>query len=335
MSKHTTDMIKLGIFVILGFSLFIFGVYSIGSKKNMFGSNITVYADFKNVSGLQAGNNVRFMGINVGSVKQIDILNDTILRVKMHISSSVQKNMKKDALASIGTNGLVGASLINIVPGKNLATTIQDGDLLPTKMAAPMGEMLETLDDTNENIATLSSNLIEITEKINDGEGLISRLLNDASFSNKVNSSLNNVQNTSDTLLAISSEMNQIIHDLKNGKGLLGYMLTDSSLSTEIESIVFGVDSLLDHQIEPTFSDLAESIDGIKEIIDDFKVLSADLSEGKGALGVLLKDENAESQMKEIIENIDSSSAKLDENLLALRKNWFFRKYFKEKEKNK
>jgi len=112
-------------------------------------------------------------------------------------------------------------------------------------------------------------------------------------------------------------------------------MLTDSSLSKEIESIVFGIDSLMDHQIEPTFSDLTESVQSIKEITNDIKLLSEGLVNGEGALGVLLKDENAERQMKEIIKNIDSSSAKLDENLLALRRNWFFRKYFKEKGKNK
>ena len=265
MSKHKTDMIKLGVFVILGLSLFIFGVYAIGSKKNMFGNNITVYADFQNVSGLQAGNNVRFMGINVGSVKDIEILDDTTLRVRMNVMTSVQKNMKKDALVSIGTDGLVGASLINIVPGKGQAPMIEDGYLLTTKTSAPMSKMLETLDDTNDNIAILSKNLLEITNKINDGEGLISKLINDASFSDKVNASLNNVQYTSDALLAMSSEMNQITLDLKEGKGLLGYMLTDSTLSMDIESLVAGVDSMLDHQIKPTFSNLAKSVESINK----------------------------------------------------------------------
>ena len=124
MNKHTTDMTKLGIVVILGLVLFTIGVYSIGSSKNVFGSNITLYADFNDVSGLQAGNNVRFMGITVGSVKKVRILNDSTLRVTMTLISSVQENMKKNAMVSIGTNGLVGASLINIIPTDGTAAYV-------------------------------------------------------------------------------------------------------------------------------------------------------------------------------------------------------------------
>ena len=182
MSKHNADMIRLGLFVIVATILFIMGVYYVGNSKNIFGRNIIVYADFKDVRGLQAGNNVRFMGINIGSVSSIEIKQDTIIRVGMRISKSVQQSVKKDALVSIGTNGLVGASLINISPGKNIKPKVESGDVLQTDQESSTAAIMKTLGNTNQTVAELSQNLLEISDKINNGEGTISLLLNDASM---------------------------------------------------------------------------------------------------------------------------------------------------------
>lgn len=333
MKKQSSDMIRLGLLVIIGSILFIAGVYYVGNSKNMFGSNITVYADFSNVRGLQIGNNVRFMGINVGSVSEINLKNDTTLRVSMRISKSVQKNLKKDALASIGTNGLVGASLININPGEKNLEYIEEGDILNTSQGKASSEMIATLDDTNETIAKLSVNLLEISDKINSGDGLIGSLLNDQELAKSSRYAINSLATTSKSLEEMSSEMQLMIQDVKEGKGVLGYMINDTSLVVEIEELINEMDSLVDHQVKPGFSELAESIENINSMSKELNVIAKDISEGKGAIGVLLKDENTEQQVRNIIANLDSSSVKLDENLQALRRNWFFKKYFKEQEK--
>ena len=328
-------MVRLGLFVIIGTILFIAGVYYVGNSKNIFGKHLTVYADFKDVSGLQLGNNVRFMGINVGSVSNIEVKNDTIIRVSLRISKTIQENLKKDAQVSIGTNGLVGASLININPGKENKYPIEDGDVLVTDMGTPAIAMLETLGNTNETVALLSSNLLEISEKINNGEGLLASLLNDPRLAEEVKLSMTNIRNTSRNMERLSSDLNEIMEEINKGSGVINYLVKDSSLVENIDEIMIQLDSIVVHQMKPGFAELNETIENVNALSQELNSLSKDLSEGKGTLGMLLKDKQTEDNVRQIIENLDSSSIKLDENLMALRRNWLFRKYFKEKEKKK
>jgi len=120
MKKTTSEKLKLGVFVILGLILFVTGIYFIGQKQNLFGKMITISANFNNVSGLQHGNNVRYSGINVGTVKSITMVNDSTIKIDMNIEEKMVKHIKKDAIATIGTDGLVGNMIVNIIPGKEM-----------------------------------------------------------------------------------------------------------------------------------------------------------------------------------------------------------------------
>jgi phospholipid/cholesterol/gamma-HCH transport system substrate-binding protein len=76
-----------------------------------------IWAVFTNVNGLQLGNNVRYSGVNVGTVRGIEMINDTNIKVNMIIDNTIFKHIKKDAVATIGSDGLVGSMIISILPG--------------------------------------------------------------------------------------------------------------------------------------------------------------------------------------------------------------------------
>ena len=63
-------------FVIIGLAVFIFTIYFVGKQKNLFGSTFHLKSQFKTVSGLKVGNNVRFSGIDVGTVDGIELITD-------------------------------------------------------------------------------------------------------------------------------------------------------------------------------------------------------------------------------------------------------------------
>src|SRR4051812_35122010 len=119
MKASAGQKIKTGIFTISGILLFVVGIFFIGSKKNMFGDTYMIYGTFKNVGGLEVGNNIRFAGINVGTVEDIRIVSDTLIRVDMLMQNQVKPFLKVDAIASIGSNGLMGDKLITIVSGSS------------------------------------------------------------------------------------------------------------------------------------------------------------------------------------------------------------------------
>ena len=186
MEKTTSQKIRLAIFVILGLLLFILCIYFIGSKRQMFGNTDHLKATFTNVGGLQLGNNVRYSGINVGTVRGIEMVNDSTINVDMIIDKAMLPHIKKNAIATIGSDGLVGSMIINIVPGKDTAPAVQPGDFIQSFNRVRTDDILNTLNITNQNAALLTTDLLKITKEITQGKGTVGILLNDSILANDI-----------------------------------------------------------------------------------------------------------------------------------------------------
>ena len=183
MEKTASQKIRLGLFVIIGLLIFILAVYFIGDKQKMFGKTNHLSAVFNNVSGLQLGNNVRYSGINVGTVRAIEMINDTTIKVDMIIDKTIFKHIKKNAIAIIGSDGLVGNMIINILPGKEDQTPVEPGDQIKSMSRIRTDDMLNTLGVTNKNASLLTIDLLKITKEITQGKGTVGLLIKDSVLS--------------------------------------------------------------------------------------------------------------------------------------------------------
>ena len=110
-------------------------IYFIGEKQQLFRSTFRLTGVFKDVGGLQAGNNVRLSGINVGTVKNIIIISDSSVKVGILIDESTRKFIKKDAVAIIGSEGLMGNKVLIINPGTGGKKEIENNDVIQTATA--------------------------------------------------------------------------------------------------------------------------------------------------------------------------------------------------------
>src|SRR5690606_19291483 len=186
MEKSTGTTIRLGIFVILGVLIFTVAVYLIGQKQHMFSETFEIAAHFNNVNGLQPGNNVRFSGIDAGSVTEVNFLNDSTIEVRMRIRESLRQHIKQNALATIGTDGLMGNMIVNISPWKGHALTVENKILIQSYSRINTDDILNTLNVTNDNASMLTHDLMEITQQIKTGKGTVSSVLYDTTLRNEV-----------------------------------------------------------------------------------------------------------------------------------------------------
>ena len=85
MKNKPIDNIKLGLFVFAGLLFLIFSLYMIGRNRSLFGATFSLSARFNNINGLVPGNNVRYSGIDVGTVDKIELINDSSVLVIMLI----------------------------------------------------------------------------------------------------------------------------------------------------------------------------------------------------------------------------------------------------------
>jgi phospholipid/cholesterol/gamma-HCH transport system substrate-binding protein len=194
MKKKTGVSIKLGVFVTAGLILFITGVYVIGQKQRLFSDVFRISGVFNNVNGLQVGNNVRFSGINIGTVENITIISDTSVRVDMIIDEDVQKFIKKDATAIIGSEGLMGNKTVNIAPGSISEKQIGDRDVIKTYKPVDFDAILGQLNTTTQNAALITDDLSAIMNTIRLGKGTIGRLFMDTTLAENLDQTIKNLK---------------------------------------------------------------------------------------------------------------------------------------------
>lgn len=194
MEKSGKNIVKLGVFVTLGILFFIIGIYFIGQKQHMFSRVFKISGVFNNVGGLQVGNNVRFSGINVGTVETIEIINDTSVRVDMIVDESTHRFIKKDAKAIIGSEGLMGNKTINITHGTSDQKEIANNGFIQTTQPIDTDEIFEKLKTTSDNAASITGDLALIMQNVSRGKGTIGKLFMDTAMAETLDQTITNLK---------------------------------------------------------------------------------------------------------------------------------------------
>ena len=318
MANQIINRLKLGVFVTVGLILFTIAVYYIGNKQNMFGSTITLSTVFRNVNGLQPGNNVRYSGINIGTVASIGMVSDTSVQVEMIIDQSASAYIRKDAIATINSDGLVGNMMVSIVPTDNALAPVEPGDMIASYSRIGADDMLRTLNTTNENAALLTADLLKITEAILEKRGTLGVLLYDSSLAKDLKATLYNLRASSIYINSVSGKINTTLENLNEPNGLLGRLSGDTTLAGQLDHAMFNLTAASEEIVLVT-----KRLDGIVE----------DMKTGSGTINTLIYDTAFVHDLKKSMENVNKGTERFSENMEALKHNFLTRRYFKRQEK--
>lgn len=192
--------VRLGLFIAGGLLLFFVAIFIIGKQKNLFNPIFTITTTFSNVSGLEVGSNIRFAGINVGTVDNIKIINDSTVLVGMIIQKNVQQFIKADCEVAIGSSGIIGDRILIISQGSADTLLANEGQQLKSKEPIEPDAIMESLQVTADNAAIVSDQLAEIMIKINSGNGTLGRLIQDSTIAENINKTIMNLKNSSQGL---------------------------------------------------------------------------------------------------------------------------------------
>jgi phospholipid/cholesterol/gamma-HCH transport system substrate-binding protein len=160
----------------------------------MFNPVFTLTSTFYNVSGLQVGNNIRFLGINVGTVDKISIINDSSARVDMIVKADVKPFIKQDSKVSIGSEGIIGDKIILISQGSSNGPAITKGQELLSLEPIETDAIIASLEITAGNAEIISHELAEIMININNGQGTLGRLIQDEAIADNLSQTITNLR---------------------------------------------------------------------------------------------------------------------------------------------
>jgi phospholipid/cholesterol/gamma-HCH transport system substrate-binding protein len=321
MTKETTNNIRLGIFVFIGMMLIISALYVIGKNRSLFGSNFKVKARFKNVNGLLPGNNVRFSGIQAGTVKKIKIINDTLIEVDLLLDKDITPYIHKNSTADLGSEGLIGNKVVNILPGSGTSPLIEEGDLLYMSNQPNAAEIMQTLSKTNNNVSDISEELKLTVHRLNNSTALWS-LLNDSALSNDLKASLANIHKASSQANDAIADINTIVRDAKNGKGTVGELLSDKEMAASIKDATA--------HIRKASQEADQMMAKLDSLVAD---IQRDVHSGPGTIHALLKDPVMAAKLSSTVTNIEKGTALFSEDMEALKHNFLTRGYFRKQEK--
>ncbi len=269
MKNSVSSKIRLGIFISIGIAVFIAAIYFLGAKQQMFRSTFRLSGVFRDVGGLQAGNNVRLSGINVGTVENITMISDTSVRVGILVDESTREFIKKDALATIGSEGLMGNKVLIISPGTGGKKGIENNDVIQTAPPINMDDILYSLKSTIDNASSITGYLKTITNNVQSGQGTIGRLIMDKSWRENFDSTFANfkdgsvgfrtfmektneldllllslnktVENASDVTLDLA----KITNNMQSGNGIMGKLLMDKSTGENFDTTLVNLKNSL------------------------------------------------------------------------------------------
>jgi phospholipid/cholesterol/gamma-HCH transport system substrate-binding protein len=301
---------RIGLFFLIGLALLAVAVeLTIG--LGLFRRRYELFADFRDVQGLDRGADVRLAGLRAGRVEDMQIEGDHV-RVRMAIDGHL--TVRRDAVAKLDFRALSGERFVALTLGTRTAPAAEPGsvlegetpagladavdqmarvaqsiDELASNLDAEAGRLLVSLADVIEEnraaLADLTSNVASITEKLDRGTGSLGRLLNDPRLYERVTETVTDVRQSVQDLGALA-------HNLRDGQGTLGkLMANDDTLYTEVQE---------------TLDNLAVAARNAQEITDGLRA-------GEGTLGKALVDASLYEQSLDTLRTANRAAQSVED----------------------
>ena len=248
---------------------------------------------------MKSGASVRFNGINVGTVDEIEIYNGKSVVVRMTIDKKVKDFIKKDSKATVSSEGLVGNKIVEITPGSNEVASVQGSEVLQTIPAVETEDIMRSLKQSSENAADLTKDLSVIVQKVNNGEGTIGQLVNNKDLYNNIDSTM---------------------------RGFAGY-------SGQIKIVFQKITGTIDN-VSGDIGDLSKQV---KSVTTDIAEIMRKMNSSESIVGTLLTDTVFANHLKSLMQNADMTTQNLEngsfsfaQNMEALKHNFLFKGYFED-----
>ncbi|MBI1874683.1 MAG: MCE family protein [Acidobacteria bacterium] len=306
--------IGTGAFILIGLLLFAVALFMIGERRMLFAKKFEVYAEFSRLSGLQQGAPVRVAGMMAGEVKDIQVPPgpDSKFRVRLQIRDDLHPLVRTDSVATIQTEGLVGGMFVQVGAGTNQAPPAPAESIIGSREPYSFADLLQ---QASETVTKISEAVTDLKEGMDTALGQVSDTVQDADRLIKdVGADVKQIT-ASGTKVAADTQV--IVEGLRAGRGTLGKLINDDTLYLRAQHI----------------AEQAEEIaKNVREATVEFKDLGR---EGKEAIATFRSEQGpivgAAADVRQTLKLAREALENLADNTEALKRNWFFRGFFRDR----
>jgi len=324
---------RVGVFVLVALAVFLGLVYALGARARLFEARYTIHADFTEVGGLVEGATVRLAGVQIGRVTGVHLPGEPggKVRVDLTIARRYSDRIRKNSIARIETQGLLGDKIVEITVGHATAPPVAPGEVLAARDPADFGRVIAAGAETAKDVGALAAALRETAEKVNQ-----SKLIEDAATTvNKLGRVVDQVEHGRGWAHALVYEeplalrrLNELIattqtlvERVEKGQGAAGVLVSPESTASA-KRFVAAMDRisgmveqperepgllpglLFDPKYRPVLEDLRMVAHNLREVSDR-------LAGGRGTLGSLVADSGGEGELKPTLQDLRAAVANL------------------------
>jgi len=324
---------RVGVFVLVALAVFLGLVYALGARARLFEARYTIHADFTEVGGLVEGATVRLAGVQIGRVTGVHLPGEPggKVRVDLTIARRYSGRIRKNSIARIETQGLLGDKIVEITVGNATAPPVAPGEVLAARDPADFGRVIAAGAETAKDVGALAAALRETAEKVNQ-----SKLIEDAATTvNKLGRVVDQVEHGRGWAHALVYEeplalrrLNELIattqtlvERVEKGQGAAGVLVSPESTASA-KRFVAAMDRisgmveqperepgllpglLFDPKYRPVLEDLRTVAHNLREVSDR-------LAGGRGTLGSLVADSGDEGELKLTLQDLRAAVANL------------------------
>lgn len=315
MDQQKKHNIKLGIFILVGLLFFGIGILAIGNINKSFTKTITVYSVFDEVSGLQPGDNIWFSGVKVGTVKAMQFVDDASVEVTMKIETKSKTYIPNNAKTKISSDGLIGNKIIVIYGGSTKNGHLETGDTLAFERTYSTEDMITMLQENNKNLLAITGDFRKISGEIAAGEGSLGKLISEDTLYQSVNRVVANLNKASAKTIQLTAAINTFADKLNQEGNLMNDLAEDTTIYNSISGSVKQLNDFTAAAVQSA---------------NNLQITTSELNKNTDTpVGVLLHNEQVAENIKTTVQQLESSTAKLNASLDALQHSIFLRHYFK------
>ena len=317
--------VVVGIFVLLGVLIFVAGVFVLGGQQKRFTKSVRIMAVFNDVAGLKAGNNIWFSGVKIGTIKRVKFFGTAQVEVDMDIEQTAQPYIRKDAQATISSDGLIGNKIVQIFGGTPKTEPVEENDRLKTMEALSSDKVLETLQENNRNLLRVTNDFKALVGNIRRGKGTVGAVLTDSIVANNFKLAMENLQRASQNTVKVTSSVSTFAAKLNTKGTLANELVTDTTVFRRL--------SRSSAKLESVANSAGQAVGNLNQTSENINRASEKLNNTNSPLGVLLTDQETATNLRTTLRNLNRGTALLNEDLKAAQGNILLRGFFKKRAK--
>ena len=302
------SQLKVGLTVLVASITLAVLIFLMSGTGGWFTPKIQLYAYFDNAGGLRNGAPVRLDGVDIGNVTLIRVVSDpgkklTPVQVSLKVTGRYRQELRKDAMATLATAGVLGETYIDIDTAHATGPIVHNGDTLQTISQPDIQDVVRASQGTLQNLDAVLRRLDRIVAFVESGQGSVGKLIYDPTLYNRLNATVNQFQG--------------LVNDVSQGNGTIGKLISDDTLYRKANTAVDNLNTIIDdlNQGKGTAGKLLKDpalYDNANSTIANVKQFTDDVNAGKGALGKLAKDQQFANKLQNTMDKLSAITDRLE-----------------------